>query len=121
MSVSTLPVIITKYIDKDEAGKLIFDFEQIEPIGEVPDRYEQRLLKWGTNAVGYDVSISKDRIDFSTVLTPPIPILRKLAEIHQDLIFRLEYSEPGNRFRGKAIVMWHQGKILMNAERQPIA
>jgi hypothetical protein len=100
MSELTLPVIIEKYIGKDEKGNGFFDFERIVPIGDVPNWHEQRLEKRGTKWVGYDLSIGESAIDFFTAWTPPIPIIRKLAELHPDMIFRLEYFEAGMAFRG---------------------
>jgi hypothetical protein len=113
LSTSTLPEIITKYIRKDEQGDRIFDFERIVPIGDVPDWHEQRLKKWGTKWVGYGVSIGEDRIDFFTAWSPPIPILKKLAELHKELVFRLEYYEPGMMFRGTATARWKDGDVLL--------
>jgi hypothetical protein len=113
MSAATLPVITRNYIGKDEKGNLIFDFERIIPVGDTPDWYEQRKEKWGTKWIGYDVSIGEDCIDFFTAWTPPIPILKKLAELHKDLVFRLEYYEPGMGFRGKAIARWQGEDVLL--------
>jgi hypothetical protein len=114
LSATTLPVILKNYIRKDEEGETIFDFERVAPIGDVPDWHEQRMKKWGTNRVGYNLSIGESQIDFYTAWTPPIPIIRRLAELHQDLIFRLEYSEPGIGFYGKAAAKWQNGEILLN-------
>jgi hypothetical protein len=113
MSASTLPVIISNYIRKNERGENIFDFERIVPIGDVPDWHEQRLEKWGTKWVGYDVSIGEESINFFTAWTPPIPIIRKLAELHPELIFRLEYYETGRAFRGIVTAKWHDGDVLL--------
>jgi hypothetical protein len=113
MSKTTLPVIISNYIGKDERGENIFDFERIVPIGDVPDWYEQRLEKWGTKWVGYDVSIGEDSIHFYTAWTPPIPIIRKLAELRPELIFRLEYYEVGMAFRGVVTAKWQGGEVLL--------
>jgi hypothetical protein len=114
MPAATLPIITNNYIGKDDHGNPIFDFERIIPIGEVPDWYEQRREKWGTKWIGYDVSIGDDRIDFYTAWTPPIPILKKLAELHKDYVFRLEYCEPGMAFQGKAVAKWQNGEVLVD-------
>jgi hypothetical protein len=114
MSASTLPEIISKYLDKDEKGNLIFDFERIVPIGDVPDWQEQRKEKWGTKWIGYNVSVNEYRIDFFTAWTPPLPILKKLAELHNYLVFRLEYSEPGIGFQGKAVAKWGDEEVLFD-------
>jgi hypothetical protein len=113
MSKTTLPVIISNYIRKDDLGENIFDFERIVPIGDVPDWHEQRLEKWGAKWTGYDLSIGEDSIDFFTAWTPPIPIIRKLAELHPELIFRLEYYEVGMAFRGIATAKWQNGEVLL--------
>jgi hypothetical protein len=114
LSASTLPAIIAKYIRKDEQGGRVFDFERIVPIGDVPDWREQRIEQWGTKWIGYDASIGEDRIDFFTVWTPPIPILKKLAELHKELLFRLEYYEPSMAFQGTATAKWQNGGVLLH-------
>jgi hypothetical protein len=114
VSATTLPVILKNYIRKDEEGETIFDFERVAPIGDVPDWYEQRIKKWGTKWIGYNLSIGESQIDFFTAWTPPLPIIRKLAELHQDILFRLEYSEPGMGFQGKAVAKWQSGTVLLD-------
>jgi hypothetical protein len=114
MSESTLPVIIDNYIRKDENGNDFFDFERIIPIGDIPDWYHQRLEKWGTKWVGYDLSISESAISFFTAWTPPVPVIEKLAELHKDLIFRLEYYETGNAFRGIVTAYWQDGEVALD-------
>jgi hypothetical protein len=113
MSEATLPVIIKNYIRKDGQGESIFDFEKIIPIGDVPDWYEQRLEKWGTKWIGYDLIIGVSTIDFFTAWSPPIPVIRKLAELHKDVTFTLEYAEPGMMFRGTATAKWQDGDVLL--------
>lgn len=113
MSESTLPVIIENYVRKDEKGNDFFDFERIVPIGDIPDWHEQRLEKWGTKWVGYDLSIGESAIDFFTAWSPPIPIITKLAELHPDLIFRLEYYETGMAFRGIVTAYWQDGEVAL--------
>jgi hypothetical protein len=113
MSAATLPVIINNYIRKDERGEAVFDFERIIPIGDIPDWYERRLAQWGTKWVGYEVQIGESVIDFFTAWSPPIPIIKKLAELHKDLVFRLEYYEPGNNFRGVATARWNGEEVLL--------
>jgi hypothetical protein len=49
MSEATLPTILQNYVKRDERGEKIFDFELIEPIGDVKDWYEKRLEKWVQN------------------------------------------------------------------------
>jgi hypothetical protein len=114
MSETTLPVILSRYISKDEQGKHLFDFEKIVPVGDVPDWHDQRLEKWGTKWVGYGLEITDASIAFYTAWTPPIPVLVKLAELHKDLVFTLEYAEPGMAFRGVAIAKWQNGRVLLD-------
>jgi hypothetical protein len=113
MSELTLPVITGNYIRKDENGNDFFDFERIVPIGDVPDWYHQRLEKWGTKWVGYDLSIGDSAISFFTAWTPPVPIIEKLAELHPEMIFRLEYYETGNAFRGIVTAYWQDGEVIL--------
>ena len=90
MSATTPPVILNNYVRKDDRGNNIFDFERIVPVGDVPDWYEQRLNKWETKWTGYDLVIGESAIDFFTAWSPPVPVIRKLTELHRDLVFRLE-------------------------------
>ena len=107
-----MPVIIQNYIRLDEEGERIFDFERIELVDDIPDWYEQRRKKWGTKWVGYDLSIGDTAIDFFSAWTPPLPIIKKLAELHKDFVFHLEYYEIGDGFRGIYIAKWQKGKVL---------
>jgi len=109
-----LPVMLEMYVRKDERGEDIFDFEKITPIGDIPDWYNQRIEKWGTKWVGYDLIIGDSVIDFFTAWSPPIPIIQKLAEIHKDIEFRLEYFETGMAFRGVATAKWQDGEVLLD-------
>jgi hypothetical protein len=113
MSKNTLPFVIGEYIGKDENGDNVFDFEKIIPIGDVPHLYEKRLERWGTKWPGYNVCISDSTIDFLTAWSPPIPVIEKLAELHKDLVFTLEYAEPGMMFRGVAIARWQGDTVLL--------
>jgi hypothetical protein len=114
MSELTLPVIIGNYIRKDENGNEFFDFDRIVPVGNVPEWYQQRLEKWGTKWVGYDLSIGESAIDFFTAWTPPVPVIEKLAELHKDMVFRLEYYETGNAFRGIVTAYWQDGEVVLD-------
>jgi len=116
MSADTLPVILKNYVKKDEQGENIFDFEKITPVGNKPDSYEQRLEKWGTKWPGYDLNIGDSVLNFFTAWSPPIPIIKKLAELHKDLSFRLEYYETGMAFRGYAVADWQDGEVLLDEQ-----
>jgi hypothetical protein len=113
MPKNTLLVIIQNYVRENERGSLVFDFELIEPVGDVQDWYGQRMEKWGTKWVGYDLNIGESIMDFYTAWTPPIPIIGKLAELHKDISFRLEYYELGMAFRGIASAVWRDGEVLL--------
>jgi hypothetical protein len=67
----------------------------------------------GTKWVGYDLYIGESTIDFFTAWSPPIPIIKKLAELHKDFVFRLEYYEEGNAFRGVVTAEWVNGEALL--------
>jgi hypothetical protein len=112
MSKTTLPAILSRYIRKDEQGERVFDFERIVPIGDAPDWLDQRIERWGTKWIGYDVHIGDSTIDFCTAWTPPIPVIKKLAELHKELVFTLEYAEPGMMFRGTAVARWQGDNVL---------
>ena len=109
----SLSVIVKNYIRKNERGEDIFDFERIEPVGDVPDLHEKRIEKWGTKWVGYDIYFEGYNIDFITAWSPPVSIIKKLAELHKDFVFRLEYYEPGCAFRGYASAKWKNGEALL--------
>ena len=112
MSKDALPVIVKNYIREDEHGDKIFDFERIEPVGNIPDWYSQRIKRWGTRLAGYDLNIGDTFIDFLTTWSPPLPIISKLAELHKDITFRLEYYEESMAFRGVYTAEWHDGEVL---------
>jgi hypothetical protein len=114
LSEDTMPIILQNYVRQDERGQEIFDFERIEPVGDVPDWREQRIKKWGTKWVGYDLSIGESDMDFFTAWSPPVPIIKKLAELHKDTVFRLEYYETGCAFRGVATAKWQDGEVLLD-------
>jgi len=109
-----LSAIVDKYVRKDGHGEKVFDFELVIPVGEVPDWYERRVEKWGTKWIGYDLSVGETELRFLTAWSPPIPIIGKLAELHRDTEFRLEYHEPGMGFCGVATAKWHDGEVLIN-------
>jgi hypothetical protein len=57
--------------------------------------------------------IGEDSIGFFTAWSPPVPIIRKLAELHKDLVFRLEYYETGMAFRGVVTAKWRDGEVMV--------
>jgi hypothetical protein len=103
-------------VRKDKKGWDILDFELIQPIGDIPDWYKQRIEKWGTKWIGYDLYIGENTIEFYTAWSPPVAIIRKLAELHKDMVFRLEYYELGMAFRGVTTAKWQDGEVLLDDE-----
>jgi ABC-type polysaccharide/polyol phosphate transport system ATPase subunit len=63
--------------------------------------------------VGYDLNIGETIMDFFTAWSPPVPIIKKLAELHKDFTFRLEYYETGMSFRGITTTKWQDGEVLL--------
>ena len=114
MSADALSIITQKYVKRDKKGEYKFDFDLIEPVGEPSDWYEQRWNKWGTKWVGYDLNIGETILDFFTAWSPPVPIIKKLAELHKDMVFRLEYYESGMAFRGIATAKWQDCEVLLD-------
>ena len=106
--------ITGKYVRKNEHNEDVFDFELIVPVGEVEDWYKQRCEKWGTKWTGYDLNIGETVIDFFTAWSPPVPIIKKLAELHKNIEFRLEYYETGCAFRSVATAKWQDGEALLD-------
>jgi hypothetical protein len=114
LSENEMSLIVDKYVRLNEHGENIFDFELITPIGDVHDWYEQRIESWGTKWVGYDLNVGGSCMDFFTAWSPPIPIIKKLAELHRDILFKLEYYELGMAFRGIATAKWQDGEVLFD-------
>jgi hypothetical protein len=80
-----------------------FDFNKIipEPEPEV-DWYSWRVENWGTKWDGYDGRFNDDQttFTFNTAWSPPLPVIKKLAEITGQT-FILGYIEEGMFFCGK--------------------
>jgi hypothetical protein len=96
------------------------DFEKIVPIGDVPDWYERHIEKWGTkwNSVDcyFDETVKEREpleIDFMTAWSPPIPIIKALAEKYHCSV-RLSYFETGLAFRGIATAEWKDGEVQLD-------
>ena len=114
LSKDAIQIIVKNYIREDEEGENIFDFNLISPISETSNWYSERIDKWGTKWIGYDLNIGEEIIDFFTAWSPPIGVVKKLAELHKDIVFRLEYSEPGMGFRGIATAKWQGDEVLLD-------
>jgi hypothetical protein len=97
---------------KFENGETILDFEKIIPVGDIEDWYWTRIKKWGTKWNSYDVLVDDAGITFYTAWSPPLPIIKRLAELYKDTVFLLEYNEPGMAFRGEATAKWEGDKLI---------
>ena len=83
-----------------------FDFQKIIPMDEKllegEDWYGWRVENWGTKWDGYDGRFNDDQTTFTfdTAWSPPLPIIKRLAEITGQT-FILGYIEEGMFFCGK--------------------
>lgn len=75
--------------------------------------YDWKITNWGTkwdfeiNSI--DDGIEEERtILFDSAWNPPIEGIKKISKLYPNLIFFIDYDEPGNRFRGLAKI--HKGK-----------
>jgi hypothetical protein len=59
------------------------------------------------------LNIGYSDIEFYTAWSPPIPVIKKLAELHKDFVFRLEYYETLMAFRGVATAEWKDGEVSL--------
>ena len=75
--------------------------------------YQQRLKKWGTIRIGKTLEIDETIIDFNTAWTPPINIIKKLAELHKGYVFRLEYYVIALEYRCIYIAQMGKEGILV--------
>ena len=99
------PYLTLKGEDIIGCNEYDFDFHKIipEPKGEEEeDWYGWRVENWGTKWTGYDGRFNDDQTAFSfeTAWSPPLPIIKKLAEITGQT-FILGYIEEGMFFCGK--------------------
>ena len=83
------------------------DFQSIIPMDEKlleagSDWYNWRVENWGTKWNGYDGRISDDgsTFTFDTAWSPPLPIIKKLAELTGETLV-LQYIEYGMFFCGQ--------------------
>ena len=83
-----------------------FDFQKIIPMDKELCKgegwYDWCIQNWGTKWSGYDGRFNDEQTAFSfdTAWSPPLPIIKKLAEITGQT-FVLGYIEQGNFFCGK--------------------
>jgi hypothetical protein len=116
VSEEMLQIILEKYLGKDESGDSLFYFERIIPASDVSDWYVQTLNKLGMKWVGYDVCVKERRIEFYTEWSPPFHLIKKLAELYKDYVFRLEYHEPDNAILGVVTAQWLRGEVSINKQ-----
>jgi hypothetical protein len=98
--------VLNPYLTEATDDFYRFDFQKIIPMDEKllegEEWYDWRVENWGTKWDGYDGRISDDgsAFTFDTAWAPPLPIIKKLAEITGEK-FTLEYIELGMFFCGR--------------------
>ena len=96
--------VLSPYLTLKGEDDYTFDFEKIVPEPEAVGEswYDWRVQNWGTKWGGYDGRFSDDQTAFSfcTAWSPPLPIIKKLAELTGQT-FVLGYIEQGMFFCGK--------------------
>ena len=103
---SLFGVLAPYLIDKGE-GYYDFDFQKVIPMDEKllegEAWYAWRVQNWGTKWDGYEGRFNSgdfSSFSFDTAWGPPLPIIKKLAELTGQT-FILEYIEEGMFFCGK--------------------
>ena len=96
--------VLNPYLTLKGEDDYTFDFEKIVPEPEAVGEswYDWRVQNWGTKWTGYDGRFNDDQTAFSfcTAWSPPLPIIKKLAEITGQTLV-LGYIEEGMFFCGK--------------------
>jgi hypothetical protein len=98
--------VLNPYLIKPENELFGLDFQAIIPMDENllegEDWYAWRVENWGTKWNGYDGQFSDDgsTFTFDTAWAPPLPIIKKLAELTGQT-FILQYIEYGMFFCGQ--------------------
>lgn len=98
--------ILNPYLFKITDNNYEFDFQEIIPMDEKhlegKEWYNWRVANWGTKRKGYDGGISDDgsTFTFDTAWSPPLPIIKKLAELTGETLV-LQYIEYGMFFCGE--------------------
>lgn len=98
--------VLNPYLTFKGEDWYIFDFQKIIPMDEKllegEDWYGWRVENWGTKWDGYDGRFNQDHtaFTFNTAWSPPLPIIKKLAELTGET-FILEYIEEGMFFCGR--------------------
>jgi hypothetical protein len=99
--------VLNPYITHKGENDYDFNFQKIIPMDEKllegEGWYEWRVANWGTKWDGYDGRFNCDDFSsfyFETAWTPPLPIIKKLAELTGET-FILQYIEYGMFFCGR--------------------
>jgi hypothetical protein len=108
--------IFTQYVCKTDTSKNnFFDFQKIIPI-DISDQnenwYKECYEKWGTKWCPDNIICNDSYLSFATAWTPPIPIVRKLAELYPDAQFTLEYNEPEMEIHGIYSIKTEEGRVI---------
>lgn len=98
--------VLNPYLIEATDNNYELDFQSIIPMDEKllegEKWYDWRVENWGTKWNGYDGTISDDgsTFTFDTAWSPPLPIIKKLAELTGET-FVLQYIEYGMFFCGQ--------------------
>jgi hypothetical protein len=98
--------VLNPYLIESTTSDYEFDFQSIIPMDEKllkgEDWYDWRIENWGTKWNGFDGIFNDDQtaFTFSTAWSPPLPIIKKLAELTGES-FVLGYIEYGMFFCGQ--------------------
>ena len=98
--------VLNPYLIYKGDGEYSLEFQKIIPMDEEllkgEDWYDWRVENWGTKWEGYEGRFNEDQTAFSfcTAWSPPLPVIKKLAEITGQTLV-LGYIEEGMFFCGK--------------------
>lgn len=98
--------VLNPYLIEATDNNYELDFQSIIPMDDEllkgNNWYDWRVENWGTKWNGYDGRISDDGSTFTfvTAWSPPLPIIKKLAELTGETLI-LQYIEYGMFFCGQ--------------------
>lgn len=98
--------VLNPYLIEATDNNYELDFQSIIPMDDEllkgNNWYDWRVENWGTKWNGYDGRISDDgsTFTFDTAWSPPLPIIKKLAELAGETLV-LQYIEYGMFFCGQ--------------------
>lgn len=98
--------VLNPYLTHKGENDYDFVFQKIIPMDEKllegEDWFSWRVENWGTKWEGYDGRFNDDQsvFTFDTAWSPPLPIIKKLAELTGET-FILQYIEEGMFFCGE--------------------